>query len=106
MVAALGDVEHGVEGSSLTAGGEHSGTAALKGADAGGHHVVSGVLQAGIEVAAGLQVEELAHVLAGVVFESGALYDRNLTRLAILRGVASLNTDCTEFLIQFIFLLV
>ena len=44
-------------------------------ADLLGHKVTGGVLQAGVEVAVGFQVEQLAHILAGGIFEGGGLDD-------------------------------
>ena len=90
MVPAGGDVEHGVEGGRLAGGGEHSRRAALQGRDLGRHRVVGGVLQPGVEVAAGLQVEELAHVAAGSILKGGALNDGHLPGFAIAGGVAAL----------------
>ncbi len=93
VVPGAGDVEDGVEVGSLAGGGEHRGGAALQGADPGGDGVAGRVLQAGVEIAFGLQVEELAHVLAGVVFEGRALDDRDLAGFAVLRAVAALYAD-------------
>ena len=54
VLPAGDDVEDGKEGSRLPRGGEHGRRAPLQGADLGGHVVVGGVLEAGVEVAAGL----------------------------------------------------
>ena len=91
MVAAGGDVEQREEVGRLTGGGEHGGGAALQRGDLRGHEVVGGVLEPGVEIAAGLQIEELAHVLAGGVFERGGLDDGDLARLAVSGGVAALH---------------
>ena len=99
VVAAVGDIENGVEIGRLAGGGEHSGGTALHVADFGGYHVVGGVLKAGIEVAAGLQVEELAHVLAGIIFEGGRLNNGDLPGLAVLRGVAALDAFGVDFIL-------
>ena len=56
MVPGTGDVEDGVEVGRLAGGGEHRGGAALQGADPGGDGVAGRVLQAGVEIAFGLQV--------------------------------------------------
>ena len=90
MVAAVGDVEHGIEVGRLAGGGEHGGGAALHVADLGRHHVVGGVLEPGIEIAAGLQVEQLAHVLAGGILECGGLDNGDLAGLAVARRIAAL----------------
>ena len=91
MVPAGADVEQREEVGRLAGRGEHSGGAALQLADLGGHIVVGGVLEAGVEVAVGLQVKELTHVLAGGVFERGGLDDGDLARLAVSGGVAALH---------------
>ena len=91
MVPAGGDVEHGVEIGRLAGGGKHGRRAALQGRDLGRYRVVGGVLQPGVEVAAGLQVEEFAHVAAGSVLKGGALNDGYLPGLAVAGGVARLH---------------
>ena len=48
------------------------------------------VLEAAVEVALGLQVKELAHVLAGGVFEGGGLDDGDLAGFAVAGGIAAL----------------
>ena len=93
MVPALADVEQGEEVGRLPAGSQHGGGAPLQGGDLAGHRVTGGVLQPGIEVAVGFQVEQLAHILAGVVFEGGGLDDGDLARLAVAGGVAPLHAD-------------
>ena len=50
-------------------------------------------MQAGVEVAACLQVEQLAHVLAGGVLEGGGLDNGDLPGLAVAGGVAPLDAD-------------
>ena len=91
MVTAVGDVEHSIEVGRLAGGGEHGGGAALHVADLGRHHVVGGVLEPGIEIAAGLQVEQLAHVLAGGILECGGLDNGDLAGLAVARRIAALD---------------
>ena len=49
-----------------------------------------GILQPGVEIAAGLQIEELPHVAAGSVFEGGALNDRHLPGFAAAGSIACL----------------
>ena len=92
VVPAGADVEQGEEIGRLAGGGEHGGGAALQLTDLGGHVVVGGVLEAGVEIAAGLQVKELAHVLTGGVLEGGGLDDGDLPGLAVAGGVAPLDT--------------
>ena len=93
VVSCLADIEQGKEVCGLSAGGKHSGSAAFQLADLFGYHVAGGVLQAGIEIAVCLQIEQLAHVLAGSVLEGGGLDDGDLTGLAVAGGVAALHTD-------------
>ena len=81
-------MNNGEEVGRLAGRGEHGGGAALQLADLGGHIVVGGVLEAGVEVAVGLQVKELTHVLAGGVFERGGLDDGDLPGLSVAGGVA------------------
>ena len=88
MVPTAGDVEDGVEVGRLSGGQEHGRGAPLQGADLGRHHVVGGVLQAGVEVAAGLQVEQLAHLLAGLIAEGGGLDDGDVPGLPVAGAVA------------------
>ena len=98
MVAAAGDVENREEIGRLAGGGQHGRRAALQLGDLGRHAVVGGVLQAGVEIAAGLQIEELAHVLGGVVFEGRALHDGDLPGLSVFRRVAALDTNGVDTL--------
>ena len=93
MVTGLAEVEQGKEVGCLTAGGQHGGGAALQLADLLGHKVTGGVLQAGVEVAVGFQVEQLAHILAGGIFEGGGLDDGDLAGLAIAGRITALHTD-------------
>ena len=91
MVAAARDVEHRIEVGCLAAAGEHGGGAALQLADLGRHMVAGGVLQAAVEIAGCLQVKQLAHILAGVVFKGRALDDGDLAGLAVAGGVSALD---------------
>ena len=92
MFPAGDNVKDGVKGSRLTGGGQHGRGSPLQGADLGRHVVIRGVLEAGVEVAVGLQVKELTHVLAGGVFERGGLDDGDLPGLSVSRGIAALDT--------------
>ena len=96
MVSAGGQVEQGEEVSRLTGGGQHGRRAPLQGADLGGHGVTGGILEPGVKIAAGLQVKELAHVLAGGVLEGGGLDDGDLAGLAAAGGVAPLDTGSLD----------
>ena len=88
VVPAAGNVEDGIEVGRLSGGQEHGRGAPLQGADFGRHHVVGGVLQAGVEVAAGLQVEQLAHLLAGLIAEGGGLDDGDVPGFPVAGAVA------------------
>ena len=93
VVSAGGDIEHGVEVGRLAGGGEHGGGAALHLADLSGGVVAGGVLKAAVEIALGLQVKELAHVLAGVILEGGGLDDGHLAGLSVAGMIAPLDAD-------------
>ena len=93
MVSAGGDIEQGKEIGRLARRGQHSRRAALQRGDLGRHKIVGGVLQAGIKIARGLQVKQLAHILAGGVFERGGLNDGNLPGFAVAGGISSLDAD-------------
>ena len=70
--------------------------AALKGADLRRHHIAGGIGQPGIKIPRRLQIKQLAHILAGVVFKCGALDYGYLARLAVFRRVAALHAFCTD----------
>ena len=93
VVACLAEIEQRKEVGRLTAGRQHGGGAAFQLADLFRHHVAGGVLQAGVEVAVGLEVEQLAHVLAGSVLERSGLDDGDLAGFAVAGGVAALHAD-------------
>ena len=92
MVAAGGDVEDGVEGGRLPRRGEHGRTAPLQLADLGGHVVIGGILQAGVEIPALLQVKQGAHLLAGGVAEGGALNNGDIPGLPVTGGITPVDT--------------
>jgi hypothetical protein len=93
VVACFAEVEQGKEVCSLTAGSEHSGSAAFQLADLLSHKVAGGVLQTGIEVAVSFQIEQLAHVFAGGILEGGGLNNGDLAGFAVAGGVTALHTD-------------
>ena len=93
MVAAGGNVKHGVKRSRLTGRGKHSGGAALKLTNFGGDGIAGGVLQARIEISACLQIEKLAHILTCVIFKGCALNYRYLPRFAVTRSVSALYAN-------------
>ena len=91
VVAVRGDVEQRKKVCRLPGSRQHCRRSALERADLRCHHVAGRVLQARVEIPLSLEVKELSHGLAGVVFERGRLDDRNLARLARPRGIARLN---------------
>ena len=91
VVAGFADVEHRVEVSCLTGTCEHRSHTAFESGDFGSHGVVRRVLQTGVEVATGLQVEQVRHVVGGFVLESGALIDGEDARFAVFRLPAALH---------------
>ena len=93
MIAAASDVEDREEVRGLTRRGEHGSAATFKLADLRGHKIIRGVLQTCVEVTGFLQVEELAHELARIVFPRGALIDRDLPRLRVAGMIAALNAS-------------
>ena len=92
MVAGFADIEHGVEVGSLSAGGEHGSDTAFKSSYLGSNGIVRRVLQAGVEITAVFEVEQTCHLFAGFIFKSGALVDREYTRLSLFRCPAGLHT--------------
>ena len=91
VIAAGGDVEQGEEVGRLTGGGQHGGGAAFQRGDLGRHVVAGGILEPGVEISVGLQVEELAHVLRGGILEGGGLDNGDLAGFTVAGGVAPLD---------------
>ena len=102
MIAGTGNVKDREEVRGHARAREHRSGAALHLADLGGNQIARRVLQAAIEVARLLQVEQLAHMLGRVVLPRGGLVDGHLTRLRIARTIAALNTRGTDGLIAHI----
>ena len=92
VAAGLADIEQSEEVSRLTAGGQHSGDSALESGDLSRGHIVCGILQTGIKIAARLKVKELAHVVARGVLPCGALVDGKLARFAVSGLIARMQT--------------
>ena len=84
MSAGLTDVEHRIKARRLTARSEHAGHTAFERGNLRSSRIAGGVLQARIEIARLLQVEEAAHLFSAFIFERGALINRQLTRFAVL----------------------
>ena len=73
--------------------------AALQGSDAGGGHIRSRVCKAGIEIPGFLEVEQAAHLLAGIIFIGSALDDRHQAGLPVLGGIAGLEAQSIDMII-------
>ena len=91
VVTRFADVEHGVEIRSLTGARKHRSDTTFESSNLVGDSVVSRVLQTRVEVAAGLQVEQVRHVVGGFVLECGALVDGENARFAVLRLPTALD---------------
>ena len=96
MISCFTDIEDREEIRRLAARREHGGRAALELRDLGRHVVARRVLQARVEVALGLEVEQLAHVLGRLVAERRRLDDGDLPRLAVARRVPSADACCAQ----------
>ena len=101
MITVRGDVEQRKKVCRLPGSRQHCRRAALERADLRRHHVAGRVLQARVEIPLSLEVKELSHGLAGVVFERGRLDDWNLARLARPRGIARLNAVGLDVVFHF-----
>ena len=97
VVAGLTDVEDGIEVGCLTRRGQHSAHTAFEGGNLRGHRVVGGILQASVEVALLLQVEEVGHFFRVVILERGALDDGEHARFAVLGLPACLYAERGAF---------
>ena len=91
VVAGRTDVEHGIERSGLARRGQHAGYAAFERSDLRRYRIVGRVLQPGIEVAALFQIEQPGHLFARLVFERGALINRQHAGLAFFGSPSRLN---------------
>ena len=91
VVARFADVEHRVEVRSLAGTREHAGDTAFEGGNLCSHGVVRRVLQTGVKIAFGLEVEEVGHRGAGLVFESRALVNGEHAGFAVLRSPTGLD---------------
>ena len=97
VIAAVANVEQCIEIGCLAAACQHGRRAALQRTDLGRHHIVGGVLQTGVKIAAGLQVKQLGHILAGIIFKGSALHNGDLAGLAVAGGVAALHANAVDF---------
>ena len=94
MIAGLADVEHGIEVGSLSAAGEYGAYAPFEGCYFGCHGIVGWILQACVEIAFFLQVEEHGHFLGVIILESGALDDGEHAGVTVLGLPSCLHTKC------------
>ena len=105
VVAGFADVKNGVEVSSLTGARKHCSHTTFESGNLIGDSVVRRVLQTGVEVTTGLQVEQVGHVVGRFVLESGALVDGENARFAVFRLPTALyakSFDLGHFLESFI----
>ena len=98
MVARTDDVEERKEVGSLAGARKHGGGTALELADLRRHGVVRGVLQARVEIARLVEVEEPPHVLGRIVFPCRRLIDGDLARFRITGTIAALDAGGAEML--------
>ena len=83
MVARGAEIEDGVEIGSLSGGGEVRADSPFELGYLGGHGIVGGVGEAGVEIPVLLKVEEPGHLLGSGIFESSALIDREHTGFSV-----------------------
>ena len=102
VIAGAGHVKDREEVRGHARAREHRSGAALHLANLGGNQIARGILQAAVEVARLLQIEQLAHMLGRVVLPRGGLVDGHLTRLRIARAITTLNTRGTDGLLAHI----
>ncbi len=93
MVAAAADIEQCIEIGCLTAAGQHACSAALQLCNFRRHIVIGRILKSGVEIPACLQIEKPAHILTGIILESGALNNGNLAGLTVSRRISALYTN-------------
>ena len=105
VVAAPGDIEDSEEVRGLAGARQHRGGSALELADLGCDGVVGGVLQARVEVAGLLEVEQLAHVLGRVVLPRGRLVDGNLAGFGVTGAITALYARRSDMLCHKLLLL-
>ena len=92
MASRLTDIKQCKEICGLSGGGQHGCASSLQGCNLCSHIVIRRILQSGIEISACLQIKKLSHVLAGIIFKGGRLYDRDLSGLSVPRGISCLHT--------------
>ena len=92
VIPALADIEQRKEIRCLTGAGQHAGGSAFQRRNLRCHIIVRGVLKSRIEIAARFQIEQLAHIFAGIIFEGCRLNNRDLPRLTVSRTIPCLHT--------------
>ena len=97
VVAGPTDVEHGIEVGCLSAAREHGTDSTFELRYLESYGIIGGILQAGVEVAFFLQVEEHGHFFTIVILECGALDDGHLNRFPVFRLVATLYAERSRF---------
>ena len=96
MVPRPADVQAGEQVRRLAGRGQDRAHTAFQGGDPGRDGIVGGILEPGIEITAVLQVEEPAHLVGSLVFESRALDDGNLSWITLSGLVTGLHAKRTD----------
>ena len=93
MITAAAEIEQREKIGSLSGTGQHGGRSAFQRADFCRDQIAGRILQTRVKIAFCLEIKEFSHVLAGFIPECRGLDDRDLTGLAVSRGITALNTD-------------
>ena len=97
VIPRRADIEQRKKVGCLAAGGQHRCGAAFQLTDLLRHIVAGGILQAGVEVALGLQIKQFSHILTGRILKCSGLDNGDLAGLAVARRVAALYADGIAF---------
>ena len=92
MISAGCQIENRKHIGCLSRACKHCSGSAFKCRNLAGNIVIGRVLKSGIEISAGLQIEELTHIFTGVILKSSALNNGYHTGFAVFRFVSCLNT--------------
>ena len=96
MIPRLADIEHGIKGRRLAGRGQHRRCTAFQLTDLCRHVIAGGVLQSGIEIAGCFQIEQLSHLLTGIILKCGALHNGDEPTFPVFGRIARLNTFCFD----------
>ena len=92
MIPSLTNIENGIEIGGLARSGQHGSRPTLEGPDLVSDRIIGRVLQAGVKIARFLEIEQPPHLVAGIVFERGALVDRQLPGFTFGRLIPCMDT--------------